>query len=425
MKPPVVSVRGLGKLYHLGKGRSHDTLRDQIVHGFQALTRRLRPGAPETKPDETKLLWALRDVNFDVAQGEVVGIIGANGAGKSTLLKVLSQITEPTEGEIRVRGRIASLLEVGTGFHPELTGRENVYLNGSILGMSKVEIRSKFDEIVAFAGVERFLDTPVKRYSSGMYVRLAFAVAAHLEPEILVVDEVLAVGDAAFQRKSMGKMSEVAGQGRTVFFVSHNMGAISNFCSRGIVMSGGRVAFDGSVRDAVVNYNTNVLAAGDRDGQAPNVLYRQPPGEEAPFAVRKIELFDINGAPKPTVATGDEFVIRVTYFASRHIPRGSIEIQFNTYDGARILYIVMDPDGGFPTELHPGEHALECVIRELPFAAGDYMLGCGLSVPFVEHLCWTPNLCRFTVIEHDFYSSNYLVRTDRSLIVTDHKWRPV
>jgi lipopolysaccharide transport system ATP-binding protein len=425
MKSAVVSIRGVGKLYHLGRGKAHDTLRDQIVHGVQALAGRFQGKARRRQETDDDLLWALKDVSFDVNQGEVIGILGANGAGKSTLLKVLSQITEPTEGEIRIRGRIACLLEVGTGFHPELTGRENVYLNGSILGMSRAEIRAKFDEIVAFAGVERFLDTPVKRYSSGMYVRLAFAVAAHLEPEILVVDEVLAVGDAAFQRKSMGKMSEVAGQGRTVFFVSHNMGAIINFCHRGIVMERGRVKFDGGVREAVHHYNMNVLSSGSNGDHAPHVLYEQPVPEKTAFAITKLELFDIDGNPKPIVSTGDQVVIRVTYYASRKVLRGSINLQFNAYDGSRLLFLSMDPESGFPAEFLPGEHALECVIQSLPFAAGDYVIGGGLTFPYVEVLCWTPNFCRLTVLEHDFYGSGFPLKADRSLIVTNHYWRHI
>ncbi len=214
----------------------------------------MRGSNEATDADGFHSFWALNDVSFDVAEGEVVGIIGGNGAGKSTLLKILARITDPTKGVIHIRGRIASLLEVGTGFHPELTGRENIYLNGATLGMRKAEIDANFDEIVAFAEVEQFLDTPVKRYSSGMYVRLAFAVAAHLNPEILVVDEVLAVGDMAFQKKCLGKMSEVSHGGRTVLFVSHNMAAVENLCQRGVVLNKGNLVFDGSTRDAIQQY---------------------------------------------------------------------------------------------------------------------------------------------------------------------------
>ena len=252
MSRPIISASNLGKRYRLGSGAGHDTLRDHIAHGF----RRLSQSKIENRKskNENELFWALKDVSFDVQQGDVIGVIGRNGAGKSTLLKILSQITEPTEGEVRIRGRVASLLEVGTGFHPELSGRENVFLNGAILGMSKAEIKKKFDEIVAFAEVEKFLDTPVKRYSSGMYVRLAFAVAAHLEPEILVVDEVLAVGDAQFQKKCLGKMHDVAGHGRTILFVSHNMGAVRSLCSRAVLLSHGALVSSGGVEEVLDAY---------------------------------------------------------------------------------------------------------------------------------------------------------------------------
>lgn len=260
MSDPIISIRGVGKRFVLGESAGHDTLRDHLAAGMRRIIGRKKTTRPATEH------WALRDVSFDVNQGEVVGIIGNNGAGKSTLLKILSQISEPTEGEIRVRGRIASLLEVGTGFHPELTGRENVFLNGAILGMAQREIRKKFGEIVEFSQVGEFLDTPVKHYSSGMQVRLAFAVAAFLEQEVLLVDEVLAVGDAAFQRKCLGKMREVAGSGRTVIFISHQLGTVKSLCSRGIVLDRGRVRMDASVHDAVEYYlkSTSELVARRR-----------------------------------------------------------------------------------------------------------------------------------------------------------------
>jgi lipopolysaccharide transport system ATP-binding protein len=250
----VISVRQLGKEYKLG-AQLHDTLRDQIV----ALFRR-RPSRPEER------FWALRDVDFDVEQGDCVGIIGRNGAGKSTLLKILSQITEPTEGEIHIRGRVASLLEVGTGFHPELTGRENIFLNGAILGMKRVEINRKFAEIAAFAEMDTFLDTPVKHYSSGMTTRLAFSVAAHLDPEILIIDEVLAVGDAAFQKKCLGRMSEVARAGRTVLFVSHNMSAVTGLCTRGLYLEHGRLKAAGPMEEIAETYLRDALPASGGSG---------------------------------------------------------------------------------------------------------------------------------------------------------------
>jgi lipopolysaccharide transport system ATP-binding protein len=243
-----IRVSNLSKLYRIGENDTHRTLRDALANSVKRPVRAARSWLKRENRSQTaeNTIWALKDVSFDVKRGEAVGIIGRNGAGKSTLLKILSRITEPTEGRVEGYGRVGSLLEVGTGFHPELTGRENIYLNGAILGMTRSEINRKFDEIVAFSEVEKFLDTPVKRYSSGMYVRLAFAVAAHLEPEILFVDEVLAVGDAAFQKKCLGKMGDVTQQGRTVLFVSHNMAAVQSLCSRAIVLNNGVIVASGN-----------------------------------------------------------------------------------------------------------------------------------------------------------------------------------
>ncbi len=266
MSLPAIEVSGLSKRYVIQHESRHDNLRDTLHHTARKLWRKFRWGTGFEREE----FWALRDISFSVQPGEVIGIIGRNGAGKSTLLKILSRITEPTAGSIRLRGRVASLLEVGTGFHPDLSGRENIYLNGAILGMRRAEIRAKFDEIVAFAEVEKFLDTPVKRYSSGMYVRLAFAVAAHLEPEILIVDEVLAVGDAAFQKKCLGKMQEVSRQqGRTVLFVSHNLSAVQALCTRGIWLHGGVVRSVGEIESVVTAYLSTSIAGRPERSWAP------------------------------------------------------------------------------------------------------------------------------------------------------------
>lgn len=263
MSDGVIQVEKLSKSYQIGgKKKREDTLRDSLTHAFSAPFSVLRRNGKSTSSEQT--IWALKDVSFEVKQGDALGIIGRNGAGKSTLLKILSRITDPTEGHVRIHGRVASLLEVGTGFHQELTGRENIYLNGTIIGMKRAEIKRKFDEIVAFAEIDKFVDTPVKHYSSGMYVRLAFAVAAHLEPEILIVDEVLAVGDAEFQKKCLGKMRDVAGEGRTIIFVSHNMAAVRQICSRGIVLDGGQIEFFGAVGESISIYAAN---SEDRSGK--------------------------------------------------------------------------------------------------------------------------------------------------------------
>ena len=261
MSKPAITVENLGKKYKIGLQKpGKQTFGEAMVAALAAPFRRLRRLGEHSNGDDT--IWALKDVSFEVQPGEVVGIIGRNGAGKSTLLKILSRITEPTTGRAIIRGRVASLLEVGTGFHPELTGRENIYLNGAILGMKKAEIRRKFDEIVAFSEIEKFLDTPVKRYSSGMYVRLAFAVAAHLDPEILIVDEVLAVGDAEFQHKCLGKMHDVATGGRTVLFVSHNMAAIARLCQSAIQLSKGMIKLNGPSANVVADYLHSAAASG-------------------------------------------------------------------------------------------------------------------------------------------------------------------
>jgi len=262
--PVVIKVDNLSKSYMIGhqKRDRYLTLRDVMAHNLRGLAQRIRhPLSPNRETVQLEELWALKDIHFEIQQGDRIGIIGRNGAGKSTLLKVLSRITEPTTGSIMLKGRVASLLEVGTGFHPELTGSENIYLNGAILGMTKKEIKRKFDEIVAFAEVEKFLDTPVKRYSSGMYVRLAFAVAAHLEPEILIVDEVLAVGDAMFQKKCLGKMQDVGREGRTVLFVSHNMIALKSLCEKAIWINSGAMVEIGDTEKVISNYLQNGVAA--------------------------------------------------------------------------------------------------------------------------------------------------------------------
>jgi lipopolysaccharide transport system ATP-binding protein len=329
----IISVERIGKrytLHHKGKSERYTTLRDviarQSVASFRAIGKkmRVRNGLNESHPslsscpqssNSVENFWALKDVSFEVKQGDVIGIIGRNGAGKSTMLKMLSRITEPTEGRIRIKGRVASLLEVGTGFHPELTGRENIYLNGAILGMSRAEIKAKFDEIVAFAEVEKFLDTPVKRYSSGMYVRLAFAVAAHLEPEILIVDEVLAVGDAEFQKKCLGKMNDVATGGRTVLFVSHNMAAIRNLCQRAMLLSQGRLALLADVHQCIAAYETTTSGSNGSIWRRPPTLHSGPlsyksvsvhiKGEQPRLCLRIDFVLEGQGMHKPAFVSFD------------------------------------------------------------------------------------------------------------------------
>ena len=301
-KNTVIQVEGLGKQYRIGQTkRSHDTLRDSIMHAFSGMFGRSKfPPNGNGKNGNSDSFWALKDVSFEVKPGEIVGIIGRNGAGKSTLLKTLARITEPTEGSIDIFGRVGSLLEVGTGFHQELTGRENVFLSGSILGMKKAEIHRHFDEIVDFSEVEKFIDMPVKHYSSGMYLRLAFGVAAFLQPEILLIDEVLAVGDAVFQKKCLGKMGDVSKQGRTVLFVSHNMGAVQELCQRGILLDSGSVGFDGRAIDCVGEYYTRTNSSSYKEDN-------QDAGR--PMEVTELK---INSSLDPVIESGKSFEVGLT-----------------------------------------------------------------------------------------------------------------
>lgn len=355
----VIQVENLGKKYTIGhqKGTRYQTLRDTLAHTGRGVWQRLRyPLSPNREIVDLEEIWALRDVNFEIKQGERVGIIGRNGAGKSTLLKILSRITHPTTGRVTITGRVASLLEVGTGFHPELTGRENIYLNGAILGMTRQEINSKFDEIVAFAEVEKFLDTPVKHYSSGMYVRLAFAVAAHLEPEILLVDEVLAVGDAQFQKKCLGKMEDVAKEGRTVLFVSHNMAAIQTLCSRVILISKGSLQQD-DFSESVIRYYLD------------NTLSNNKPASSLKTIDHKLEITNILIKNKIEQITNvfmpnDSLIIEIFYNTTHPILNVywwiSIVSQFGSLFGANMLL-----DGRTPERLY-GSGYIRCIFPKLP-----------------------------------------------------------
>jgi lipopolysaccharide transport system ATP-binding protein len=337
----VICAERLGKKYLIGHAAEREryvALRDVLVRGAHNFWRKaadMARGRAIVAGDTVEEFWALKDVSFEVKRGEVLGIIGRNGAGKSTLLKVLSRITEPTKGQARLRGRVASLLEVGTGFHPELTGRENIYLNGSILGMRKGEIDRKFDEIVAFAEVEKFLDTPVKHYSSGMYVRLAFSVAAHLEPEILVVDEVLAVGDAEFQKKCLGKMRDVSeGDGRTVLFVSHNMNAMTQLCGKAILLRQGRLVMEGPALDVVQAYASHVTLGDSVDlTDHPN----RDPARKGAF--RRIEMLDADGHPKQAFAPPAVIQFRVQIDAADPILSPKVGIGVNNWRGDRVFAV--------------------------------------------------------------------------------------
>ncbi len=374
MTDVAIRVENLGKQYHIGRAQKrHDTLRDaisdfrfQISDWFKR-----RPMSDPRSPASDGTIWALKDISFEVKRGEVVGVIGRNGAGKSTLLKILSRITEPTEGRAEIHGRVGSLLEVGTGFHPELTGRENIYLNGAILGMRRTEIERKFDEIVAFAEIAKFLDTPVKHYSSGMYVRLAFAVAAHLEPEILLVDEVLAVGDAVFQKKCLGKMGEVAKEGRTVLFVSHNMAAIIALCSRSLLFDAGSVVCNGKPQDVVQSYLENSQITPSQ------VTLRDRRDRGGNGSIRIVNLnFGTLGNPQGGYwITGQDSFVSLSYQCSEQKMYRNIEIALGIkkLDQTRLLYLgtkVLHQDLDYLEE----SGTSTCVISRLPLEPGRYSL---------------------------------------------------
>lgn len=379
---PIISVQGLGKSYTIRhEGQTHyRSLREEI---FKLPGRLLKKSAARREE-----FWALRDVSFDIMPGERVGIIGRNGAGKSTLLKLLSRITEPTTGRITLRGRVASLLEVGTGFHPELTGRENIFLNGAILGMSRAEVRRKFDEIVDFAGVEKFLDTPVKRYSSGMYVRLAFAVAAHLEPEILIVDEVLAVGDAEFQKKCLGKMEEVGREGRTILFVSHNMGMISKICSSGMLITAGSLEFHGEIRDVIDLYN-------QQNKNTHRSIHREVAGARTP-CIMSVATVDGEGREKQDYWFDESIVLHIRIFVPDSLKNVELTLGLMDTMKNRVFNIYQDVDTYSPIG---GVLSLSFTFPREYVTLGRYSWNIALHTPGVQLYDALEDVCGFSVAD--------------------------
>ena len=365
---PIVRVDGVSKRYRIGaNGAAYQTLRDSLTAAIRNPLRRNSRGKYET-------IWALRDVGFEITPGEVVGVIGRNGAGKSTLLKILSRITEPTNGRVELFGRVGSLLEVGTGFHPELTARENIYLNGAILGMRRVEIKKKFDEIVAFSEVERFIDTPVKHFSSGMYVRLAFAVAAHLEPEILIVDEVLSVGDVGFQKKCLGKMGDVARAGRTILFVSHNLGAVTQLCSRGLVLKEGQIVFDGTAPAAISTYVDDVR------NSASTVTFTYDPKKE--MQIYSIAVVSPDGQEISSQSHTEPFSILLKYYVRNWSEGAHVCLDVFNETGTRLLWAT---DVNNVDELSqprfPGIYTARITIPEMILTPGFYYFSAGIYAP--------------------------------------------
>ena len=424
MSDVVIKAENLGKKYIIGHQTSdgrYTALRDVWMQNARSLwrkTRDLAQGRPMISGDELEEFWALREVNFEIRRGETVGIIGRNGAGKSTLLKILSRITEPSAGRVTIRGRVASLLEVGTGFHPELSGRENIYLNGAILGMTRREIKRKFDEIVDFAEVEKFLDTPVKRYSSGMYVRLAFAVAAHLEPEILVVDEVLAVGDAQFQKKCLGKMGDVAKGGRTVLFVSHNIVAVQQLCQTGMVLCNGELNFFGENQEAIHRYmreiksivlNTRIAERLDRTGS-----------QWLKFT--KVILCDFEGNELKKVISGKDLLLKIYYKSEKEVSNASVLISFNIRSAQGYLLTNLNSfDSGQELLDIYQNGCFNCYWPRFNLRSGSYdcNLFCSVNGDIVD---WMQNAFIFNVEDGDYYNTGKLISRTQGDILINYSW---
>jgi lipopolysaccharide transport system ATP-binding protein len=422
MSDIVIKIENISKQYRLGlvstRTLSHDLNRWWQTTVLRKADPYLKIGEANDRASkgESEYVWALRDINFEVKQGEVLGIIGKNGAGKSTLLKILSRVTTPTIGAIKAKGRIASLLEVGTGFHPELTGRENIYMNGSIMGMTKREITRKLDEIVEFAGVARYLDTPVKRYSSGMTVRLGFSIAAHLDPEILVVDEVLAVGDAEFQKKAIGKMQDVSqGEGRTVLFVSHNIAAVKNLCQTGILLKNGNLEFAGKINDVVDKY----IGEQELRSQLAISKIANRPGNGA-MRFTNVDFIDVSGNTRDTFEIGQEITIRVYYNSSEEFKKSKtsrIDIGINNLLNVRIAGLSTYM---FTDKVDTKENKVCFKIPQLLLNEGVYNINlfCEADLEIAD---WVTNVAKLNTVLHDFYKKGRIVSKREGHVVIDFK----
>jgi lipopolysaccharide transport system ATP-binding protein len=417
---PTIHADGIGKRYVLGRSRGPSTLRDSLAAMASGAIRAARGVRPP--PSTSRDLWALKDISFAVEAGDVVGIIGRNGAGKSTLLKVISQITEPTEGFVDVTGRVGSLLEVGTGFHEDLTGRENTYLNGAILGMAKAEIDRKFDEIVAFAEIDRFIDTPVKHYSSGMYMRLAFAVAAHLETEILVVDEVLAVGDMQFQKKCLGKMDDIARRGRTVLFISHNMEAIQRLCTRGLLMDQGRLIASGSIDEVVGRYRSaeqSLVQVGRLNARG-----RSGTGWAQ---IRDIRLLDASGHPVAAVPSDGDLSFAVDLELANASTQGAslrgliVELVICSDQGQPLLSLMNVDDEGIELPSAAG-CTITARLSGPTFIPGRYRLNAFLGVPHREHVDEIPDAFEFEITAPAHPWRPYEMHLTRGMLCRKAEW---
>ena len=417
MSDIVIKAEDLGKSYLISHqtNSKHDTLRDVIADKTKGLLSKIRRPDCHTNQNIEEF-WALKDVSFEVKKGERLAIIGRNGAGKSTLLKILSRITEPTTGALSIQGRVASLLEVGTGFHSELSGRENIYLNGAILGMSRREIKAKFDEIVAFAEIEKFLDTPVKRYSSGMYVRLAFAVAAHLEQEILIVDEVLAVGDSEFQKKCLGKMQEVTTEGRTVLFVSHNMVAVQQLCQRGLMLHQGTLMFCGTIGDTIRNYMGQAKTLTSTE-----VGKRQDRTGSQWLKFTKVVIYDSQGDEIHRVMSGQDISIRLYYESEKEMQNALVFVSFNLRNNQGFLLTNLNSvDSGFARLDIYRRGYFECQWPKFNLRLGEYdcNLYCSINDDIVD---WMQSAFTINVEDGNFFQSGKLVGAQGDILI-HHSW---
>jgi lipopolysaccharide transport system ATP-binding protein len=413
-----IRAKNLGKQYRIGQCKQYKTLRDTIAAAAKAPFCRIKDSlSSNNRNQDQSYFWALKDVSFEIEQGEVVGIIGRNGSGKSTLLKILSRITTPTEGTAEIHGRVGSLLEVGTGFHPELTGRENIYLSGSILGMRKREIDDKFDEIVKFSEIEKFLDTPVKRYSSGMYVRLAFAVAAHLDPEILMVDEVLAVGDAAFQKKCLGKMGNIAKEGRTVLFVSHNMAAVKHLCNRCIMIEKGKISAYGETDEVVGQYYKDI------DNQGVNIGERRTRNGNGDAKCIKISLLDNSMNEIESVSPGQPCYIELVYEVFKELKNVNVSIAIDTADGMRLLTLYSE----FTNQtfnITKKTCKFRCYVSGLNLRPDIYSIATFLGNRYGA-MDVVFNAYSLKINDSDFYNSGQLPDRSQGAMLLPHDWKMI
>jgi lipopolysaccharide transport system ATP-binding protein len=417
---PILQIEHLSKEYVLTRDSFENSgARAGLARKWAALRR--FGGSKSRDENSGEHFWALKDISFNVNEGDVVGIIGRNGAGKSTLLKIVSRITDPTEGRVVVRARMASLLEVGTGFHPELTGRENIFLNGAILGMRKSEIVAQFDEIVAFAELEKFLDTPVKHYSSGMHVRLGFAVAAHLNREVLIVDEVLAVGDMTFQKKCLGKMSEVSRVGRTVLFVSHNMAAVENLCRRGIVLNGGRIAFEGTAKEAVLDYLGRVSGSCDSSGHIVDLSAASDRRFTRVPLLKQLEFYADDSRPLANdLQIGSRLRVRIHFDLPELTENFKVGLGFENSYGQRVLTAQSQFQPGVRSQPRVGPQVYTCDIPSLTLTPGEYSLRVWLEIDNAE-ADLINDAARLRVIESDYYGTGKVPWN--GAFVLKHSWR--